>query len=216
MARHRRIAAPIDRAGFTLLELMLVLSLLVFLAALSWPSVGLPLANQALRAAADDVRTAWARARVSAMSSGHTYVFRAYNMPEAYRKQERKGDRYRITCQVAPEASADLSPAGFGTAEPQVVEEGGPALAEDGALPEGICFVGGQTAADSRSVAASSDADSALDEGLPLGDPILFYPDGTTSTSCLRLQNEYGRCMELSLRGLTGVVTVGRVQDAQP
>ena len=48
-----------------------------------------------------------------------------------------------------------------------------------------------------------------------MSDPILFYPDGTTSTSRLRLHNEYGRWMELSIRGLTGVVTVGPIQNPQ-
>jgi prepilin-type N-terminal cleavage/methylation domain-containing protein len=206
VARYRRITAPIDRAGFTLLELLLVLSLLVFLAALSWPSVGLPLANQALRSAADDVRTAWTRARVSAMSSGHTYVFRY--APD--------GDHYTIECQVAPEASAEVSPLGFGTAEATAIEDATP-LAEEWRLPEQIRFGGGQTAVDGRAEAASAAGNSMiLDSELAFAEPIFFYPDGTTSTARVCLQNEYGRRMELSLRGLTGVVTVGRVQDAQP
>jgi len=42
--------------------------------------------------------------------------------------------------------------------------------------------------------------------------PILFYPDGTTSTARLLLRNEYDRSIELSLRGLTGVARVGELK----
>jgi prepilin-type N-terminal cleavage/methylation domain-containing protein len=203
----RRITAQTDRTGFTLLELMLVLSLLVFLAAISWPSVGLPLANQALRSAADEVRTAWARARVAAMSSGYTYVFRY--TPD--------GNRYTIECQVAPEASAEVSTLGSDAVGESLAADVVTPAGEECRLPEQVRFAGGETVVESRSQATlAADTSVVPDAELAFSEPILFYPDGTTSTACVRLQNEYGRCIELSLRGLTGVVTVSRVQDAQP
>ena len=44
---------------------------------------------------------------------------------------------------------------------------------------------------------------------------ILFHPDGTTSDARLVLKNDRGRAMELSLRGLTGTVTVGEMLDIE-
>jgi Tfp pilus assembly protein FimT len=38
--------------------------------------------------------------------------------------------------------------------------------------------------------------------------PIFFYPDGTTSTTMVTLQNEAGRSMTIRLRGLTGSSSV--------
>jgi prepilin-type N-terminal cleavage/methylation domain-containing protein len=215
---RRRMTARSDRQAFTLLEVLLVLALLVVLASLSWPALTYPMANQALRSAADEIRTSWSRARVAAMTSGSTYVFQAYTAPQGAMvpKGEQRRDYYTIDRQLTPEASADLSPAELQAVEQGFVEEGSPPLAVNDRLPEGIRFVGGETAADSRAQTASPGVSPGLNQGLPLGDPIFFYPDGTTSTSRLRLQNEYGRWMELSIRGLTGVVTVGPVQNAQP
>jgi hypothetical protein len=91
--------------------------------------------------------------------------------------------------------------------------------AQDGHLPKNIRFAGGQTTADSRAqVAASNDTTTATatDAQLAWADPIFFYPDGTTSTAVVRLQNQYDRMIELSLRGLTGVAIVGPLQDGPP
>jgi hypothetical protein len=41
--------------------------------------------------------------------------------------------------------------------------------------------------------------------------PILFYPDGTTSTATILLKNAQSRCVELHLRGLTGAISTGKV-----
>ncbi len=218
MTIRRRMTARSDRQAFTLVEVLLVLALLVVLASLSWPALTFPMANQALRSAADELRTSWSRARVAAMTSGSTYEFRAYTAPQGalVPKGEQRRDYYTIDRQLTPEASADLSTAEFQAVEQGFVEEGSPPLVVNGRLAEGIRFEGGETAADSRAQTASPDVSPGLNQGLPVGDPVFFYPDGTTSTSRLRLQNEYGRWMELSIRGLTGVVTVGPIQNPQP
>ena len=45
-----------------------------------------------------------------------------------------------------------------------------------------------------------------------LSDPILFYPDGTSSNALVTLCNPYGRTIDVRLRGLTGVPIVGTIQ----
>ena len=84
---------------------------------------------------------------------------------------------------------------------------------KEGNLPEGITFYADDPALDAPAGTAAGGSDEP-----PLGaqvwsDPILFCPDGTTSGARLQLKNDYDCTIELSLRGLTGTVTVGEVQS---
>jgi Tfp pilus assembly protein FimT len=167
-----------DRRAITLLEVLLVLALLVILSAMTWPALDRPMANQRLRKAADQVRTAWTRARVEAMTTGQTFAFRC-TIGE---------NRFEIAAQAGPEA-VDVPPA----------DQAAPAAASRRhTLPEDVRFAGGQTLFDGQ-----------------LSEPILFYPDGTTSTATLILENRHQRQIEISLRGLTGVMTVGEPRAAE-
>jgi len=187
----------VGRRAMTLLEVLLVLCLLLILASMAWPVLERPLANQRLRQAADVVRTAWTRARVEAMSSGCTYVFSHGLESDAYRVEELQSVEY------VPE-----------TADEDYGEVGSPA---SHALPEGCRFVGGETRLDDRAAMAfGEDAPPEADaDGTAWSDPILFYPDGTTSDATVVLENEYHRRIELSLRGLTGVATVGELYETE-
>ena len=209
MTRPRLINARNRREAFTLVEVLLVLSLIVILASLVYPSLDRPMATQSLRSGVDDVRTSWVRARIAAMNTGHTFVFRY--APGA--------GHYVVECQIAPELAADLEISGLGSTG-GIVQDPTTQYTEDRNLPDNVQFAGGQSAADSRAqVAASTEtttAATAADAQLNWADPILFYPDGQTSTAILRVQNQYGRMIELSLRGLTGVATVSAMQDAPP
>lgn len=197
MSGHCHTSAAESRQGFTLLELMLTLSILVILASLTLPLMEKPLANQRLRSAADLVRAKWVAARVKALDSGDVYLFR-------YVANE---NRFAIECRRDPDTSTDSiwgDAAATSTASQPVAE----LPAREQTLPEGVTFVGSETAPDTR----ASTIVSAATGG---SEPILFYPDGTTSTARLVLRNEYGRTIELSLRGLTGIVTVGETTAAE-
>jgi len=184
-----------DRRAITLLEVLLVLALLVILSAMTWPALDRPMANQRLRKAADQVRTAWARARVEAMTTGQTFAFRC-TIGE---------NRFEIAAQAGPEA-VDVPPA----------DQAAPAAASRRhTLPEDVRFAGGQTLFDGRAaIFAQREGDAVPADG-QLSEPILFYPDGTTSTATLILENRHQRQIEISLRGLTGVMTVGEPRAAE-
>ncbi|MFH1269179.1 MAG: hypothetical protein ABIK89_25910 [Planctomycetota bacterium] len=195
--RHRR--------AVTLLEVLLVLCLLVALASIAWPALERPLSNQRLRKAADVVRIVWARARVEAMSSGRTLVFR-YAV---------EGDRYSIRPHDGPEFAAGAESAdGF---ENRIDAQGQSAamFGYEPKLPEGMTFLSGETDDDTRADSLALDTTSSDDGGLGWSEPILFYPDGSASTTRLVLKSQYDRCVELSLRGLTGVVTVSETFSAE-
>ncbi len=186
------------RRGVTLLEVLLVLTLLVTLASMAWPALKRPLSNQRLRKAADAVRIAWGRARVEAMSSGRTLVFR----------YEVEGDRYSIQSYAGAESPPEDESSGgiedldrYGN-DPAVLRGREPKL------PEGITFVSSETEEDTRAESLALDEGPSAAGVAGWSEPIVFYPDGTSSTVRIILKSEYDRCVELSLRGLTGVVNV--------
>jgi prepilin-type N-terminal cleavage/methylation domain-containing protein len=75
LARRGRSPA-IPPQGYSLLELMIVLVVLVGLLALAWPSLSRPLTNSDLQQAAIHLRTHLATARLSAMQSGEPVLVR--------------------------------------------------------------------------------------------------------------------------------------------
>src|SRR5687767_13002379 len=72
------------RSGLTLVEVCLVLALLVVIGAISAPMLGGSFSRAALNGAGDLLRGAWSRARLAAMESGQTYVFRFQPNGRAY------------------------------------------------------------------------------------------------------------------------------------
>ncbi len=184
------------RRAFTLMELMLTLSLLVIIAALAWPVMDGPFANLRMRKAADKVRAEWVTARVEAMDTGRTFVFRY--VPEK--------DRFIIKPHVRTETSGDQEYTGFGERSAATVCD---------SLPQGITFLASQTESDTRASGFGLDSDPTVDSTSDWSDPILFYPDGTTSSAELTLRDKDGRCINLKLRGLTGVVKIGEVYSGE-
>ena len=190
------------RRGVTLMEVLLVLAVLVMITSLAWPTLNRAFETQRLRKAADLVRAAWGRARVKALSTGRIHIFQ-YTVG---------GDRYaiqqRTTGEVTVDAAADDLPTGFADAS----YENPTPFGQERQLPEGVTFVGSQTVSDTRAAMVAAEANQFRSVEQGWSNPIFFYPDGTTSTARLVLKNQRGRTIELALRGLTGVVTVGDVQ----
>jgi len=221
MAANGRRQRVRRRCALTLLEVILVLCLLVFIAAIAWPALERPLANQRVRKAADLVRAEWTRARVQAMASGRTYVFRYSPDSDQYRLEPTAG-----ADDFAPEAFGldSLSPDAISPAAPAASDAEGSAntLWSENRLPEGVRFLVSEVAPDRRAQVMMGQGQLPEDAGplpterdlpqaaaLAPAEPILFYPDGTTSEARLTLVNREGRAIDLYLRGLTGVVTVG-------
>ena len=202
---HQR-SPQAERKAITLIEVLLVLALLVMLAAMTWPAMDRPMAEQRLRKGADKVRTAWARARVSAMSTGQTFVFQCTI----------DSDEYTVESQAGPESVAAMTSSNQGQFDDTVVESTEPLTSKTRRLPVNIRFVDGQVDFDTRATILEDATEET--SGNATGDcvgPVLFFPDGTTSTATVILENKYQRRIELSLRGLTGVTTVGNTYPAE-
>jgi Tfp pilus assembly protein FimT len=191
----------------TLLEVLLTLCLLVILAALTWPAVGRPMARQRLRDGAEQVRAAWVRARVEAMSTGRLHVFRVTSE-----------DNFAVESQAGDDDSPSPTPAGDTAA---AAGTGDVAQRPTHRLPNRVRFAASQTANDPLTptpavgATATADMSASANLGPGLSDPVYFFADGSCSTVQIRLQNEYQQTINLSLRGLTGVVTLGDVRTAE-
>jgi prepilin-type N-terminal cleavage/methylation domain-containing protein len=193
------------RRGFTLLEMLLVLAILVAIAALSAPAMRGMIQSARLRAAADTVRTEWTRAHVKAMKTGRIQVFR----------YELGGAKYAVQPWIAGDDALESSApatAGFGTSdETQATANVG----EGHELPEGTLFIAGDAAVESRSMAIEQTAMDATQFESEWSRPILFYPDGTTSDAFIVVANENKVGIKVELRGMTGTATLGDVMDLE-
>ncbi len=215
VSAHGVCGLPSHRPGLTLFEVLLTLCLLVVIAAVVWPSLGKSFSIHRLRKAADQVHIGWCKARLKAMGSGCILVFR----------YEVGGNKYRLDAQAAGAVSSqsDLMVSSAANYGPEANFAGntnpqnnaplnGAASSPGITLPDGVFFLSSEILPDTRAMAAISNM-SPPEAGW--SEPIFFYPDGTTSTAQLLLRNKEDRLIELFLRGLTGVVTVGNVTTTQ-
>lgn len=104
------------RRGYTVLELMLVVVIIVAAASITFPLASYLLERNRVSAALDQVKGRWIKLRSLAMEQGRAYTFKATDGT----------GQYRIEPDQDVELSADADD------EPWI---------EDGQLPEGVIFV---------------------------------------------------------------------------
>jgi type II secretory pathway pseudopilin PulG len=176
------------RSGLTLVEVILVLSLLIIVSAVSVPLLTGAFSSAGLYSASDLLRGALSSARLAAMQSGQPYAFRC----------ELRGGRF----QIAPLDQLGLPEAQESQPEDPDAEHAATDILRlsRNRLPDGVIFANGDVS-NSNMVAATmgSISDSAWSP------PILFRPDGTCSDASLLLQNDQAQTVRVSLRGLTGI-----------
>lgn len=182
------------RAGFTLVELLLVLALAVAIAAIAAPSVTGTLDRVRLDGAAEQVRRAWSDARLQAIRDGEPIAFQA-----------QVGAGGFTLCRLADAGLVGAAGSGVAAA----VGANGQAVAQQGALSE----------ADSQEL--SEVVFAQVSTGVP-GDPLIdpavaacvvFRADGSTDDAFAIIRAADGRQRTITLRGLTGAVRI--VDSAQ-
>ncbi len=180
----------LQRRGYTLFELVLVLALLVVLAAIAYPSLDAMVGDYRIAAAVDQARAGWAQARSRSIDEGRAYRFAVIPNTGNYRIAPNSPEFWNA---VGVPVTAD------GAVAPLVLEDG---------LPRGVRFV------DS---AQGVGADASSETLMPVGgiDPsmwspvVTFLPDGTAQEDVrITFQTKGARPMVLRMRGLTGAVNV--------
>ncbi len=195
------------RRGYTLVEMLIVLAVLVALVSLSWPAVRGMLGKGELREAAKQVRVALLKARLGAIESGVAQSFRCLPGTERF--------------EVSPlPTSLDEEKTGAPSRSRQRASENEPI---QGFLPKGVIFaeydprhdpgsdssvaapVSPLRAAEERSaVRAHDDANWSA--------PIVFFPNGRSANARIRLAAARGLWIEVTLRGTTGATRIGPLQ----
>ena len=187
------------RRGYTLLEVLLVLAILVVVFAAAVPALLGVLQRQRLQAAAEQVRVEWTRAHVKAMKTGRIQVFR----------YELGGDKYTVQPWMATDDA--IAPAQTNSFAPSEEEKASPRLDTAGeiTLPEGIKFIIGDAQLESRSLRIEQQILDANRYETEWSRPILFYPDGSSSDAFLIVANEKEVGLQVELRGMTGSSSIG-------
>ncbi len=198
------------RTGFTLVEILLVMAILIVVAAIASPALLNALKDQRLRTGADKVRAEFTRAHVRAMRSGQIQMFRYQLGGSGYQVLPWASGDESIESNQAEMAQSQFLTSGAVQSSPEVPAGG--AL-----LPDGVIFAGGDAVLEGRSALVEAET-----SGFGRSDwsrPILFYPDGSSSDAFVILTGERNVGMRVSLRGLTGssmVSDIGEVENLMP
>ncbi|MFO0790252.1 MAG: prepilin-type N-terminal cleavage/methylation domain-containing protein [Pirellulales bacterium] len=216
---------PAKRHGLTLIEVVLVLSLLVIISAVSMPYLDGAFSRAHLSGASDMVRGAWAQARLQAMESGEAQVFRCepkgsrfqltslnkLGMPESSSQAREASDEDRAA-QKSNQESESTSDSDSGSSSGSDSEWSPEDILRLGIerLPDDVNFAMAEVSA-SNQVAAMFGG--STDQSW--SDPILFNPDGTTSDASVLLENDRGETIRVTLRGLTGVSSAGQIGNEE-
>lgn len=192
-ARSRASDLSFRRRGFTLFELIIVLVLLSLVGALTVPTLNRLYSHHHLRQAVDLLGVRISSGRVHAVETGLTYQFR----------YEPGGRRFLIVPYDQEPPSASGAPRATRTV---------------GMLPAVCKFEGGNTLSEKGSSVPSDWLVGLPDAGEYTGatysGPALFHPDGTATDMKLIVHGPKNESVELTMRALTGAVTVSQVTSS--
>ena len=169
--------------GFTLLEMLIVLAIIVLVGAAVWPALRGAMDKAELVDAAKAVRTVLSQARLDAIDSG---------TPRQFRYQP-GGTLYEVS--VYTLASDSLF-----TDAP---EELPPEAVTHYELPAGLRFA---------TTLVSGDESTAVETVDEWAQPVLLFPSGRTDNLRLRIQGAEKMSVELRMRGIAGVAKLGPVE----
>lgn len=179
------------RGGFTLIEVLLALVIILVMTALAWTPLISSWSEHRLKAATEDVRSVLGGTRIHSLENDAIWQFRF----------EPGGDHF---LRIPYRQSAEDSKSASGL-------DGRMSLI----LPEGITFSEGESLATAtRESLTAQDVEGLPDSGelsgISWSAPILFYPDGSATEAEFQVVDEEAGEMTIRLRDLTGGVRVSR------
>ncbi len=195
------------RTAFTLLELLLTLAVLAALTAVAIPQIGLLAGDRRLVRGGDLLRVEITRLRVDAMRQGRVLMLEGMLQGNSFRSKPfySASDATEAYDQTGSQSGL-LTGAAEGVVAMVEQDSDAEELIE---LPEDIMVENVGVVSAARAMEIEQVTDSARTD--EWSRPILFYPDGSTSTAVVTLYNpELGRVV-VRVRGITGDVTVSEV-----
>ena len=199
--RPHRTRGGNNRSGFTLIEMVLVLAVLLVMFSVVWPSLDRLYSEHHIRQGAEGLQVRLAAARVHAMEDGVSYCFHF-----------EPGGRHFV---LLPAEVQEVIAAGEDEGEAALEGIGCRYLGE---LPEGVAFelsCGGAPL-------PTQILNPALLAGLPgaesLGTtamwsiPMLFFPDGSSTGGVVEIVDKRNQTVRVATRPLTGGVSLSKVE----
>lgn len=200
--QNENLSTQQHRAAFTLLEMLLVLSLLLVLVSVVWPAVLKISATNRLRQSMQDVNSAFAAARIRAIEHGVTYQIYF----------ELGGRRYLVVPVDKKLLGLETEPA---TSQQNDISQA--VISQE--LSEGFEF-------SEKVTTVVSDPSIPFEwlsnfpkakewEWMEASFPITFYPDGTAALDLNHeiIGKEKEKVASIQLRGLTGSTTISYDQE---
>jgi prepilin-type N-terminal cleavage/methylation domain-containing protein len=199
------------RRGFTIVELLLALAILVTLAAMVIPSFSSLLGDRRVARAGDQLRVEMMQARLSAMRSGRTYLLQLQTGTNSVRIRPwvDMNDMTEALDQTGGSSALLTGGNVIGGTMQAVDTEQETRTVE---LPETMVVSDVRVQSSPRSFVIESQTQGEATDGW--SQPILFYPDGSTSTAAVTVNSAGAGRVIVVLRGLTGEVTVTDVLAA--
>lgn len=217
--------SPASRSGVTLIEVLLVLAILVALAGIAAPTFESMISSRRLRNSAEKLANDLSEARVEAMRNGQAQVFKATLNGRDYSIDAWLGTYDDIDAS----AGATVQDATGSVVETETAAGGGVATSAESTeseiqeLETGVQFASIDTLIDTRNAAAIQTetgnvpvAGGAAPVAGSESNPILLYPDGSTTTAQIFLADEKGRRMVVQLRGVTGQISFFQTTSVDP
>jgi prepilin-type N-terminal cleavage/methylation domain-containing protein len=206
------------RQAVTLLELLVVLALLAAIAGMVVPTFESMVSSRRLLQSIEKLRNELAEARVTAMRTGQAQVLRATLQSQDYSITPWLGG----TDDENASAGAVVSSGGQVVQTQTTAGAGVTTSAIDTSddvkqLSEGVLFSAIETLMDDRNAFELEQSGEATGGATPgVSPPVLFYPDGSSTTAQVILVDPRGRRMAIQIRGVTGQLTAMRLTGVDP
>jgi len=183
------------RGGYTLLEVLLALAVIVSLLTVVWPSVTRMFQDYQIKSVANDVRVQVAGIRTLSLNQGVSYQFRYEPEGTYFVAVPSEYGALTITDDTASTKANRIY----------------------GVLPEGMQFrhADGVTELNTEKISEiwlEGMENSTTLSGKDWSAPLYFHPDGTASEGEFQVVSRDGIALSISVRGLTGAVKMSAIK----
>ncbi|GAB5402282.1 MAG: prepilin-type N-terminal cleavage/methylation domain-containing protein [Aureliella sp.] len=196
-----------NRSAFTLLEIMLVLTIIVVVGAIAVPAISETLQRQKLRSAVGNLRVRLDEARMEALRTGQAQVFSCELETSSFSVQPLMLQSDAMS--AGPGATIVTGGAMVETDQNGIVRAAEDTVGESETLDDEIIFHSCMVAGDARAFSTATQAQASIGSVNDLAitnvaQRVIFYPDGSTSTAEVQIRNSRGDVRAVQIRGITG------------